>query len=113
MQAFYFVDAAQKVAEKLRSVASGRQVLCVTHLPQIAAAADHHYLIYKEVNGGRTSTGASELDDEQREKEIARMISGANGITEDAVHYASRMISASTELKRRAREQSHAEHPQQ
>ena len=68
---------AQKVAEKLRSVARGRQVLCVTHLPQIAALAEHHLLISKSERQGRTYTEVTVLDRSGRIDELARMIGGA------------------------------------
>ena len=73
--------AAQKVAEKLRTVSQGRQVLCVTHLPQIAALAEHHLLIEKTERQGRTYTVVTSLDRSGRICELARMIGGAE-ITE-------------------------------
>ncbi|MDR0249538.1 MAG: DNA repair protein RecN [Oscillospiraceae bacterium] len=73
--------AAQKVAEKLYDAARHRQVICVTHLPQIAAMADAHYYISKDTGGDRTLTGATKLDYEARVAEIARVI-GGNEITE-------------------------------
>lgn len=69
--------AAQKVAEKLLSVSRGRQVLCVTHLPQIAAMAEHHLLISKSEHDGRTYTQVDALDTDGRTQELARMIGGA------------------------------------
>lgn len=84
--------AAQKVAEKLRSVARTKQVLCVTHLPQIAAAADNHLLIAKSEHGGRTYTQVTPLDKEGRKKEIARIIGGAE-ITETTLKSAEEMLS--------------------
>lgn len=68
--------AAAKIAAKLRQVAAGRQVLCVTHLAQIAAAADHHFLIEKETDGVATFTRVTPLAGEARETEIARIIGG-------------------------------------
>ena len=73
--------AAQKVAEKLRSVARNKQVLCVTHLPQIAAMGDTHLLIAKGEREGRTYTTVTPLDLEGRKRELARIIGGAT-ITE-------------------------------
>jgi DNA repair protein RecN (Recombination protein N) len=70
--------AAQKVAEKLKNAAKDRQVLCVTHLPQIAAAADKHFRIEKAVEGGRTVTMIRDLSFDERIEEIARIIGGAN-----------------------------------
>ena len=68
--------AAQKVAQKLRSVSARKQVLCVTHLPQIAALADLHLLIAKSERGGRTYTNVSVLDREGRIEELSRIIGG-------------------------------------
>ena len=68
--------AAQKVANKLASVAASKQVLCVTHLPQIAAMADQHLLISKREAGGRTYTSIQPLDLDGRTNEIARIIGG-------------------------------------
>ena len=69
--------AAQRVAEKLCSVSKGKQVLCVTHLAQIASMADSHFYIDKTVIGERTSTMVNKLSPEQRTMEIARIIGGA------------------------------------
>lgn len=68
---------AQKVGLKLRQVSQNRQVICVTHLAQIASLADTQYLIRKEVRGGKTYTQVAELDEEGRQKELARIIGGA------------------------------------
>lgn len=83
--------AAQKVAEKLRQVAGGRQVLCVTHLPQIAALAEHHLLISKSERQGRTYTEVTALDRQGRVRELARMIGGAV-ITETTLRSAEEML---------------------
>lgn len=83
--------AAQKVAEKLRSVARNKQVLCVTHLPQLAALADTHLLISKEERQGRTYTTVMPLDIEGRKRELARIIGGAN-ITEITLQSAEEML---------------------
>lgn len=83
--------AAQKVAEKLRSVAASKQVLCVTHLPQLAALASTHFLIAKEERQGRTYTTVTPLDIEGRKRELARIISGAN-ITETTLKSAEEMM---------------------
>ena len=87
--------AAQKVAEKLRSVANNKQVLCVTHLPQLAAMGDTHLLIAKEERQGRTYTTVTPLDMEGRKKEVARIIGGAN-ITETTLRSAEEMLLAAT-----------------
>ncbi|MBR4109823.1 MAG: DNA repair protein RecN [Oscillospiraceae bacterium] len=83
--------AAQKVAEKLRSVAATKQVLCVTHLPQLAALAQSHLLIAKDVRDGRTYTSVELLDFDGRKKELARMIGGAN-ITDTTLKSAEEML---------------------
>ena len=83
--------AAQKVAEKLRSVARNKQVLCVTHLPQLAAMGDTHLLIAKGERDGRTYTTVTPLDLEGRKKELARIIGGAN-ITETTLKSAEEML---------------------
>lgn len=69
--------AAQAVGEKLARIAGDRQVLCVTHLPQVAAMGDNHFLIAKEAEEGRTVTRVTRLDDAGRAEELARMIGGA------------------------------------
>ena len=83
--------AAQKVAEKLRSVAGHKQVLCVTHLPQMAALAHTHLLIAKSERDGRTYTTVTPLDVEGRKKELARIIGGTN-ITETTLKSAEEML---------------------
>ena len=83
--------AAQKIAEKLRSVAVHKQVLCVTHLPQLAALADTHLLIAKSERNGRTYTSVSPLDREGRKRELARIIGGTN-ITETTLKSAEEML---------------------
>lgn len=83
--------AAQKVAEKLRSVAAHKQVLCVTHLPQLAALANTHLLIAKSERDGRTYTSVTPLDIEGRKRELARIIGGAN-ITETTLKSAEEML---------------------
>lgn len=70
--------AAQRVGEKLYTVSKGKQVMCVTHLPQIAAMADSHYLISKEEQEGRTFTHVLQLDREGRRMELARLHGGEN-----------------------------------
>ena len=83
--------AAQKVAEKLAAVSRSKQVLCVTHLPQIAAAANQHLLISKSEREGRTYTQVMRLDREGRKREIARIIGGAE-ITETTLRSAEEML---------------------
>ncbi|MBQ5311953.1 MAG: DNA repair protein RecN [Oscillospiraceae bacterium] len=86
--------AAQKIAAKLKQLSSGQQIICVTHLSQIAAAADTHLLIEKSSDGTRTYTSVHSLDMEERKKEIARIMVGEN-ITETALQNAEELINAS------------------
>lgn len=90
--------AAQRVGEKLFCVSMGRQVMCVTHLPQIAAMADNHYLIRKEERGGRTYTDVLPLDREGRKQELARMHGGDN-ITETTLASAEEQLRACEKYK--------------
>lgn len=83
--------AAQKVAQKLRSVARTKQVLCVTHLPQLAALASTHFLISKGVRGERTYTTVTPLDKQGRMMELARIIGGET-ITENTLKSAEEML---------------------
>jgi len=83
--------AAQRVAEKLKSVAMHKQVLCVTHLPQLAALADTHLLIEKEEHNGRTYTNVTPLDLDGRKRELARIIGGTN-ITQTTLMSAEEML---------------------
>ena len=83
--------AAQKVAEKLLSVSASKQVLCVTHLPQLAALAGTHLLIAKEERQGRTYTTVTALERQGRILELARIIGGAN-ITETTLKNAEEML---------------------
>jgi len=86
--------AAEAVGQKLKKLSQAQQVLCVTHLPQIAAFADQHFLIEKREDLGRTKTQVRLLDDQSRVEEVARMLSGAK-VTEASQHHASQMIQAS------------------
>ena len=70
--------AAQRVGEKLSDLAQKKQVICVTHLPQIAALADAHYLILKSEQAGRTYTQVTQLEEQGQERELARLIGGEN-----------------------------------
>jgi DNA repair protein RecN (Recombination protein N) len=85
--------AAEAVGKKLKSLSRANQVLCVTHLPQIATFADHHYLIEKKQAAGRTRTLVREITGDQRTEEIARMLSGAK-LTETSMKHAEQMIKA-------------------
>ena len=86
---------ATAVGEKLRAVSKGAQVLCVTHLPQVAAGADRHFLVVKQTRDGRTVTGVERLDLEARVAEMARMLGGAQ-VTERTLAHARELIGAST-----------------
>ena len=68
---------AQKVAEKLNVIGRSHQVICITHLPQIAAMADCHYKIEKSVKEGRTITTVESLDEKAQTEELARLLGGA------------------------------------
>ena len=92
---------AQVVAEKMIAISGGQQVICVTHLPQLAAAADYHYLVAKEVIGDRTYTEVKELNRQERIQEVARMISGAGGINREAMEYGEKMLGYADELKQK------------
>ena len=81
---------AQKVAEKMHETASAHQVICITHLPQIAAMADRHFLIEKTVKEEKTQTEVTPLSHEQEIHELARMLGGA-AITEATLKNAREM----------------------
>ena len=83
--------AADAVGKKLKALSRTKQVLCVTHLPQIASFADRHFLIEKRESGGRTHTSVRVLSDPERRQEIARMLSGAR-ITEASLKNAEQML---------------------
>jgi DNA repair protein RecN (Recombination protein N) len=86
--------AAEAVGQKLKSLSRGQQVLCVTHLPQIAAFADQHLVVEKRAADGRTRTQIRVLDDRARTHEVARMLSGAK-VTDTSLQHASQMIAGS------------------
>lgn len=83
--------AAMSIAKKLAEIGRGKQVICITHLPQLTAAADNHYLIQKNTEGEMASTTLTELDGEQREIELARIIDGGE-VTELALSHAREML---------------------
>ncbi|MCH4518868.1 DNA repair protein RecN [Staphylococcus haemolyticus] len=85
-------QAAQKMAEKMRDIAEYIQVICISHLPQVASMSDHHLLISKASNDNRTTTQVKELENDDKIDEIARMISGAS-VTELTRENAKEMIS--------------------
>ncbi|MGC9223804.1 MAG: DNA repair protein RecN [Terracidiphilus sp.] len=86
--------AAEAVGHKLKTLARAQQVLCVTHLPQIAAFADQHLAVEKREQDGRTTTRIRVLDDRARTHEVARMLSGAK-VTDTSLQHAAQMIAAS------------------
>jgi DNA repair protein RecN (Recombination protein N) len=79
------------VGKKLKGLSRSNQVLCVTHLPQIATFADHHYVIQKKEAGGRTRTSIRLVAGEERTEEVARMLSGAK-LTETSRKHAEQML---------------------
>jgi DNA repair protein RecN (Recombination protein N) len=85
--------AAEAVGKKLKALSKANQVLCVTHLPQIATFADHHFVIEKKEASGRTKTRVRLLAGDERTEEVARMISGAK-LTETSRKHAEQMIKA-------------------
>ena len=90
---------AQAIAEKILNIARSSQVLCITHLPQVAAAADNQYLIQKQVQDGRTSTMVLPLDEDQRVEEVARMLAGAE-ITDLTIKHAQELITTLGQLRK-------------
>jgi DNA repair protein RecN (Recombination protein N) len=91
---------AEVVGRKLAALAHGRQVICITHLPQIAACADHHFVVRKRAARGRTRSSAERLSDRERVEELARMLGGVTVTTKARQHAA--------ELRRLGRRGSHA-----
>ena len=83
--------AAEGIGRRLKRLAGADQVLCVTHLPQIASFADHHYVVKKRHTGGRTVAEVEELDNEGRTREIGRMLSGQQ-LTPEALKHAEQLI---------------------
>lgn len=85
---------AEAMGRVLSEVSRGRQVICVTHLPQVAAFADRHHRVEKRIHGGRTHAGVAPLEsDDDRRREVARMIAGAT-ITDSALEHAGALIRA-------------------
>ena len=83
---------AQVVAEKMADIAHYRQVLCVTHLTQIAAMADRQYLVEKSFDGDRTLTSITELDENGRISELSRMLGGVEADSESARSHARELL---------------------
>jgi DNA repair protein RecN (Recombination protein N) len=88
-------SAAEGVARRLKKLSRGNQVLCVTHLAQVASFADHHFVVEKVEAAGRTTSRVVELEPEQRRQEVARMISGQT-VTREALRHADQLIELAT-----------------
>jgi DNA repair protein RecN (Recombination protein N) len=86
-------SAADAVGRKLKSLSRAHQVLCITHLPQIASFADHHLVIEKRESAGRTRTTIRPLAAKERTEELARMLSGAQ-ITQASLKNAEQLLKA-------------------
>jgi DNA repair protein RecN (Recombination protein N) len=86
--------AAEAVGQKLKTLSRTQQVLCITHLPQIAAFGDQHFLIEKSEVKGRTQTAIRAMAEEERVQEIARMLSGAK-LTETSIRHAQSLLAES------------------
>ncbi len=86
--------AAEAVGQKLKTLSTAQQLICITHLPQIAAFADQHFLIEKAERSGRTHTGVRLMQPAERVEEIARMLSGAS-LTDTSRRHAEQMLKAS------------------
>lgn len=93
---------AQAIAEKIAAISMGSQVLCISHLPQVAAMADHHYFIKKQVEQNRTFTTLTEIVGEARTEELSRMISGIE-ITELTLQHAQELLTLADERKQQMR----------
>lgn len=89
---------AQAIADKIYQISSDSQVLCITHLPQVAAVADYQYFISKEIIAGRTETRVSRLSGEERTKEIARMLAGSE-ITPLTMEHAKELLNMAQKEK--------------
>jgi DNA repair protein RecN (Recombination protein N) len=83
--------AAEAVGRRLKKLSGAGQVLCVTHLPQIAGFGDHHYFVEKHAEGGRTVASVQELKGKARTQEIGRMLSGER-ITPEALRHAEQLL---------------------
>jgi DNA repair protein RecN (Recombination protein N) len=82
---------AESVGRRLKKLAGSNQVLCVTHLAQVAGFADHHYLVEKHEEKGRTVAGIRELSPDERRREIGRMLSGER-VTPEALKHAEQLM---------------------
>jgi DNA repair protein RecN (Recombination protein N) len=93
--------AAEAVGQKLKELSRAQQVLCVTHLPQIAAFADQHFLVEKQERQGKTKTSVRLLEDQERTEEVARMLSGAK-LTDTSLRHAEQLLKTSRKAVRPA-----------
>jgi DNA repair protein RecN (Recombination protein N) len=93
---------AQAIAEKIAMVASHSQVLCISHLPQVAAMADQHYLIKKQVKNKRTTTAIENVHNKERTNELSRMLSGAE-TTPLTLKHAEELLNLAAERKKNFR----------
>ncbi len=82
---------AEVIGEKLRSLAEYHQILCITHLPQIASKGESHYLVSKKIRENRSQTVISALSEKERVREIARLL-GGKVISEQAIAHAKQML---------------------
>ncbi len=89
---------AQAIAEKIHKVSTGSQVLCITHLPQVAAMADTHLLIAKEFKDGRTTTHVTPLSKQDKVAEIGRMIAGVE-VTDLTKRHAQELLKQAGQVK--------------
>ena len=89
--------AAEAVGQKLKELSRAQQVLCVTHLPQIAAFADQHFLVEKQERQGKTKTSVRLLEDQERTEEVARMLSGAK-LTDTSLRHAEQLLKTSRKV---------------
>jgi DNA repair protein RecN (Recombination protein N) len=89
-------SAAEAVGRRLKKLSRSSQVICVTHLPQIAGFADHHYYVEKHAAKGRTYASIQELSTEGRPAEIGRMLSGER-VTPEALRHAEQLLKLSAE----------------
>ncbi|MCG4282940.1 DNA repair protein RecN, partial [Lacticaseibacillus saniviri] len=94
---------AQAIANKISVIAEYSQVLCITHLPQVAAMSDHEYVIEKKVSDGRTQTEVTKLDEPARIDELARMLAGTE-ITPLAIQHAKELLAMAATEKDKLRE---------
>lgn len=90
---------AQSIAEKIAGIASNSQVLCISHLPQVAAMADQHLMIKKEVSGNRTFTVLEEVQNDKRAEELSRMMSGAE-ITNTTLQHSKELLTLAKDRKK-------------